>query len=157
MATFIYGRGRAYLITGTDVVDLPANIGWIVNLGQGALFGIPTPIVVAAAVALIAFLFPRYTKPGRFIYAIGDNPRRRGSAEFRSGRHPRRAARHRRRRRFHRGIVTATSAQAMNTRVVNSNMIYDVILVVVLEESANRASRGNVRNVIVGSLLIGAW
>ena len=73
MATFIYGFGRAHLITGTDVVYLPANIGGIVNFGQGALFGIPTPIVVAAVVALIAFLFLRYTKPGRFIYAIGDN------------------------------------------------------------------------------------
>lgn len=155
MATFVYGFGRAHLITGTDVVYLPTNIGWIATIGQGALFGIPMPIVVAAAVALIAFLFLRYTKPGRFIYAIGDN-----LATARIGGIPVRPilvvqyviaggiA-------FIAGIVTATSAQAMNTRVVNSNMIYDVILVVVLGGVGLSGGRGNVRNVIVGSLLIG--
>ena len=53
------------------------------------------------------------------------------------------------------GLVTATSAEAMNTRVVNSNMIYDVILVVVLGGVGLSGGRGNVRNVIVGALLIG--
>ena len=52
-------------------------------------------------------------------------------------------------------VVTSTSAQAMNTRVVNSNMIYDVILVVVLGGVGLSGGRGNVRNVIVGTLLIG--
>ncbi|MDU0960834.1 MAG: ABC transporter permease, partial [Bradyrhizobium sp.] len=155
MATFVYGFGRAHLITGTDVVYLPPNIGMLAGLGQGALFGIPMPIVVAAVVALIAYLFLRYTKPGRFIYAIGDN-----LASARIGGVPVRPilvaqyviaggiA-------FVAGLVTATSAEAMNTRVVNSNMIYDVILVVVLGGVGLSGGRGNVRNVIVGALLIG--
>jgi ribose transport system permease protein len=155
MATFIYGFGRAHLITGTDVVYLPPNIGWIASLGQGAWLGIPMPIVVAVVAAGSVFLFLRYTKPGRFIYAIGDN-----LATARIGGIPVRPilvaqyviaggiA-------FVAGIVTATSAQAMNTRVVNSNMIYDVILVVVLGGVGLSGGRGNVRNVIVGSLLIG--
>jgi ribose transport system permease protein len=155
MATFVYGFGRAHLITGTDVVYLPSDIGWIVHLGQGTLLGIPTPILVAGAVALIAYLFLRFTKPGRFIYAIGDN-----FVTARTGGMPVRPmlvaqyviaggiA-------FIAGVVTATSAQAMNTRVVNSNMIYDVILVVVLGGVGLSGGRGNVRNVIVGTLLIG--
>jgi ribose transport system permease protein len=53
------------------------------------------------------------------------------------------------------GIITATSVEAMNTRIVNSNMIYDVILVVVLGGVGLSGGRGNVRNVIVGTLLIG--
>ncbi|MPM65669.1 hypothetical protein SDC9_112566 [bioreactor metagenome] len=53
------------------------------------------------------------------------------------------------------GIVTATSVAAMNTRVVNSNMIYDVILVVVLGGVGLSGGRGSVRNVLVGTLLIG--
>jgi ribose transport system permease protein len=155
MATFVYGFGRAHLITGTDVVYLPANIGWIAQLGQGHVLGIPMPIVVTAALALIVFLFLRYTKPGRFIYAMGDNffTARTGGIPVRpilvtqyvlAGGIA-----------FIAGIVTSTSAQAMNTRVVNSNMIYDVILVVVLGGVGLSGGRGNVRNVIVGTLLIG--
>jgi ribose transport system permease protein len=155
MATFVYGFGRAHLITGTDVVYLPKEIGSIAMLGQGAFLGIPMPIIVAAVAALIAYLFLRYTKSGRFIYAIGDN-----FAAARIGGIPVRPilvlqyviaggiA-------FVAGIITATSVQAMNTRVVNSNMIYDVILIVVLGGVGLSGGKGNVRNVIVGTLLIG--
>jgi ribose transport system permease protein len=43
----------------------------------------------------------------------------------------------------------------MNMRVVNSTMIYDVLLVVVLGGIGLSGGRGNVRNVLVGTLLIG--
>jgi ribose transport system permease protein len=155
MATFTYGFGRAHLITGTDVVYMPKNMGWIISLGQGQFLGVPMPIVVAAIILAIVYLFLRYTKIGAFIYAIGDNlgASRIGGISVRpmlvlqyviSGGIA-----------FVAGIITATSVQAMNTRVVNSNMIYDVILVVVLGGVGLSGGRGNVRNVIVGTLLIG--
>lgn len=155
MATFVYGFGRAHLIVGTDVVYMPKTMGWIVSLGQGKLFGVPMPIVVAAAMALIVFLFLKFTKIGNFVYAIGDNL----SASRISGIAVRPMlvlqyvlaggiA-------FVAGLITATSVEAMNTRIVNSNMIYDVILVVVLGGVGLSGGRGNVRNVIVGTLLIG--
>ena len=43
----------------------------------------------------------------------------------------------------------------MNTRIVNSTLIYDVILVVVLGGIGLSGGKGGVRNVIVGTLLIG--
>ena len=43
----------------------------------------------------------------------------------------------------------------MNTRVANSTMVYDVILVVVLGGIGLSGGRGGVRNVVVGTLLIG--
>ena len=155
MATFIYGFGRAHLIVGTDVVYLPAKFGWMASLGQGSLFGIPSPILVAAVLAIVLALFLLYLKPGRFIFAIGDNSAaaRIGGIAVRpmlvlqyaiSGAIA-----------FAAGVITATSVQSMNTRVVNSNMIYDVILVVVLGGVGLSGGRGNVRNVIVGTLLIG--
>jgi ribose transport system permease protein len=155
MATFTYGFGRAHLITGTDVVYMPPTIGWIVELGQGRLLGIPMPIIVAALVLLTVFMFLRFTKYGNFVYAVGDN-----LAAARGGGIPVRPilvlqyvlagaiA-------FVAGIVTATSVQAMNTRVVNSNMIYDVILIVVFGGVGLSGGRGNVRNVMVGTLMIG--
>lgn len=155
MGTFVYGFGRAHLITGTDVVYVPQTIGWILQLGQGAVLGVPMPIVVAAVTALIGALFLRYTKPGRFIFAVGDNAAaaRIGAIAVRpvlamqyalSGAIA-----------FFAGVITATSVQAMNTRVVNSNLIYDVILVVVLGGVGLSGGKGSVRNVIVGTLLIG--
>jgi ribose transport system permease protein len=155
MGTFVYGFGRAHLITGTDVVYMPADIGWIRLIGQGAFLGIPMPVVVAFVMSLLVWAFLRFTKPGRFIYAIGDN-----AAAARISGMPVRpmlvvqyvisgAIC------FVAGLITATSVAAMNTRVVNSNMIYDVILVVVIGGVGLSGGRGNVRNVVVGTLMIG--
>lgn len=155
MATFIYGFGRAHLIVGTDVVYMPKTMGWVVNLGQGKLLGIPMPIIVVMIAALVVYLFLKFTKVGNFIYAIGDNlaAARIGGVAVRpilvlqyilSGAIA-----------FVAGVITTTSVEAMNTRIVNSNMIYDVILVVVLGGVGLSGGRGNVRNVIVGTLLIG--
>jgi ribose transport system permease protein len=43
----------------------------------------------------------------------------------------------------------------MSTRVYNSTMIYDVLLVVVLGGISLSGGRGSVRNVLVGTLLVG--
>jgi ribose transport system permease protein len=43
----------------------------------------------------------------------------------------------------------------MNTRIVTSNLVYDIILVVVLGGVGLSGGKGGVRNVVVGTLLIG--
>lgn len=155
MGAVVYGFGRSQLIAATDVVYMPDGIGWIKAIGQGNVLGIPAPIIAALVIALLAWAFLRYTKPGRFIYAMGDN----AAASRITGISVRpilvlqyviagTIA-------FVAGLVTATSVAAMNTRIVNSNMIYDVILVVVLGGVSLSGGRGNVRNVLVGTLLIG--
>jgi ribose transport system permease protein len=53
------------------------------------------------------------------------------------------------------GMVTAASVASMNTRIVNSTLIYDVILVVVLGGVGLSGGKGGIRNVIIGTLLIG--
>ncbi len=155
MGTFVYGFGRAHLIIGTDVVYMPADIGWIKAVGQGSLLGIPMPVVVAFGMAVVVWAFLRFTKPGRFIYAIGDN----AAAARITGMpvRPMLVAQYVISGAicFVAGVITATSVAAMNTRVVNSNMIYDVILVVVIGGVGLSGGRGNVRNVVVGTLLIG--
>jgi ribose transport system permease protein len=155
MGTFIYGFGRAHMILGIDVVYLPRDIGWLRSIGQGFFFGIPSAVILAIAIAFAAFLLLRYTKPGRFIYAMGDN-----YAAARVGGVPVRPvlvfqyllagliA-------YIAGVITATSVAAMNTRIVTSNLVYDVILVVVLGGVGLSGGKGGVRNVVVGTLLIG--
>jgi ribose transport system permease protein len=105
--------------------------------------------------ALVVHLFLRKTGLGRFIYAIGDNlstarisgipVRPMIIAQYAlSGLMA-----------FLAGAVTAASVASMNMRVVNSTMIYDVLLVVILGGIGLSGGRGGVRNVLVGTVLIG--
>ena len=154
MAAFAFGLAHFALVP-LYVVYLPASASGIAWIGGGFLFGVPTPILFFALVALLGYAFLRFTKPGRFIYAIGDN-----FAAARISGAPVRpiivlqyavsatVA-------YLAGLITATAVASMNTAVVNSSMIYDVILVVVLGGIGLSGGRGGIRNVIVGTLLIG--
>lgn len=61
--TLIYTQGRPILV---DV----ASYNFI---GDGYLLGIPVPIIIMAATYLVAFVVLRWTKFGRYVYAIGGN------------------------------------------------------------------------------------
>lgn len=150
----VYGFGKTWLVN-VDVVYLPAGDSWFYRIGSGRILGVPTSVVIFAAIALLAYLFLRYLKPGRFIYGMGDNP-----LAARITGIPVRPmmvvqyvliaviA-------FVAGIVTATAVSSMNTRVALSTQVYDVILVVVLGGIGLSGGKGGIRNVIVGTLLIG--
>ena len=154
MGTLIYGFGRYFLIN-LDVIYLPDSARGFLWLGQGTLLSVPVPIFVFALVCFGGYLFLRYTRSGRYLRAIGDNlqaaritgvPTRpiivlQYVLSSLIG--------------FVAGIVTATSVASMNTRVANSTYVYDVILVVVLGGIGLSGGKGGIRNVIVGTLLIG--
>jgi ribose transport system permease protein len=154
MAAFAYGFARFFLVP-LYVVYMPPSASSIAWIAGGFIFGVPAPILFFALVALLGFAFLRYTKQGRFIYAIGDN-----FAAARISGAPVRliivlqyavsatVA-------YLAGVITATAVSSMNTAVVNSSMIYDIILVVVLGGVGLSGGRGGIRNVIVGTLLIG--
>lgn len=154
MGTAVYGFGR-YFLFNLDVIYMQERTEPLAALGQGALFGVPAPIYIFAAVSFVAFLFLRYTIHGRYLRAVGDN-----LAAARITGVPARpmivmqymiASTIG----FVAGLVTAGSVASMNTRVANSTMVYDVILVVVLGGIGLSGGRGGVRNVVVGTLLIG--
>ncbi len=154
MGTLIYGFGR-YFLFALDVAYVPEAAKPLLWLGQGRLFGVPVPIFVFAAVCLAGYLFLRYAKSGRYLRAVGDNvlaaritgvPARpviilQYVLSSQIG--------------FLAGIVTAASVASMNTRLALSTYVYDVILVVVLGGIGLSGGKGGVRNVIVGTLLIG--
>ena len=154
VAAFAYGFARYFLVP-LYVVYMPASAAGIAWIGGGFVFGVPTPILFFALVAALGFAFLRFTKQGRFIYALGDN-----FAAARISGAPVRpvvvlqyavsatVA-------YLAGLITATAVNSMNTAVVNSSMIYDIILVVVLGGVGLSGGRGGIRNVIVGTLLIG--
>ncbi|HXT06094.1 MAG TPA: ABC transporter permease [Roseiarcus sp.] len=154
MAAFVYGFVRFALVP-LYVVYMPASANGIAWIGGGFVGDVPTPILFFALIALLGFAFLRFTKAGRFIYAIGDNfaAARNSGAPVRgvivlqyalSGCIA-----------YVAGMITATSVSSMNTNVANSSLIYDVILVVVLGGIGLSGGRGGIRNVLVGTLLIG--
>ncbi len=148
------GLGQAALFR-LDVVQWSPGMTGFEKLGQGAVLGVPTPILMFGLACIVVAFLLRATRWGAYIYAIGDNP-----FAARVTGIPTRPiivlqyvlaaligcfA----------GFVLAASVNSMPTRVFNSTLIYDVILVVVLGGIGLSGGRGGVINVIVGTLLIG--
>ncbi|MGE3829651.1 MAG: ABC transporter permease [Parvibaculaceae bacterium] len=154
MGLIVYGAGRAWLFQ-IDVQNAPWGIAWFDFIGQGTLLGIPMPIVTFIVFAAIVAALLLYTRFGRFVYSIGDNPlaaritgvpvRPLLVAQYVLSALIAYAA----------GIVMAAAVSGMSTRVYNSTMIYDVLLVVVLGGISLSGGRGSVRNILVGTLLVG--
>lgn len=154
MGIFVYGFGH-YALIGSDLVNLPAGTDAIRYFGSGRILGLPVSVLFFVVVCLAASLFLNHTKTGRFIYAIGDNyfssritgiPARplivlqyviSGLVSFAAG------------------FITVATVTSIDTRIANSTMIYDVILVAVLGGVGLSGGKGKVRNVVVGTLLVG--
>jgi ribose transport system permease protein len=151
---FVAGLGQAALFQ-LDVVQWSDGMAGFERLGQGSILGIPTSIVMFTIACLVVFVLLRRTRWGAYIYAVGDNP-----FAARVTGIPTRPiivlqyvvaaligcfA----------GLVMAASVNSMPTRIFNSTLIYDVILVVVLGGIGLSGGRGGVVNVIIGTLLIG--
>ncbi len=150
----VYGVGRAWLFD-VDVQNTPDDSALFRALGNSSVLGVPLPIIAFGVLALIVWAALRWTRLGRFVYASGDNPSAARIAgipvrvlivfEYVITAHIAYGA----------GLVMAAASSGMSTRVYNSTMIYDVLLVVVLGGIGLSGGRGGVRNVLVGTLLIG--
>lgn len=151
---FVFGFARSRLI-GQDVIYLPESGSWIGALGQARLLDVPIEVFLFAGAALLAFLLLHFTRYGRYVYLMGDN--------FLAARNmgipvrPMIVLRYvvSALTAFGGGIVTAAGLRSMNTRIVNSTLLYDVVLVVVIGGIGLSGGKGGMRNVIVGALLIG--
>ena len=150
----VFGLGRVFLLDGV-ISYLPPQASGLAFIGQGRVLGVPMPIVAFALVALLVHLLMSRTALGRFIYAHGDNPeaaRLTGIAvrpltmvEYALCSTIGLVA----------GLVMAASTASMNTQVINSTLIFDVILVVVLGGVSLVGGRGSVLSVLAGTALIG--
>lgn len=151
---FVYGFGRSQIV-GQDVAYIPDELIPLLDLGTMKFLGIPVEVYIFAVVCLVATIFLRYTKYGLFTYFMGDNfaaARNIGvavrpllvlqyilSAAFAAVA----------------GAIVAGTLLSINTRIVNSTLLYDVILIVVLGGIGLNGGKGGVRNVVFGALLIG--
>ena len=147
--------GAAFWFAPAWVVYAPTGHSGLVFLGAGHLFGVPMPIFVFAASAILVHLFLSQTSTGRFIYAQGDNPeaaRLAGIAvrplivlEYVIVALLAAIA----------GLVWVGTTGSIQMAVVQGTYIFDVILVVVLGGISLVGGRGSVFSVIVGCVLIG--
>jgi inositol transport system permease protein len=70
LAMMTIARGAALLYTsGQNIYDLGNFIVW----GQSSMFCIPTPVVFMFGIAIITWYLLKYTKFGRYLYAVGGN------------------------------------------------------------------------------------
>ena len=151
---FLAGLGQVAFFR-LDVVQWSPPLDAYSWIGRGTLVGVPMPVVMFGLVAGAVAFFLRRSRLGAYLYAIGDNP-----FGARTTGIPTRPiivlqyvlaaligafA----------GMVMAASVNSMPTRIYNSTLIYDVILVVVLGGIGLSGGRGGVMNVIIGTLLIG--
>lgn len=151
--SFVFGFVRSQLIP-QDAISVPAG-HWMNELGQARPAGIPVDVIVFAGLALAIFVFLRFTVWGRFVYYAGDNP-----AAARNAGMPVRPMLVLRYvisalTAFAAGLLTAASLQSINTRVVNSTLLYDIVLVAVIGGIGLAGGKGGVRNVLIGAALIG--
>lgn len=151
---FLAGLGQAAFFR-LDVVQWHSNLDVLSWFGRGTLLAVPMPLVMFALVTIGTALFLMKTQLGTYIYAIGDNPfgaRTTGiptrpvivlqyvlAALFAA----------------FAGMVMAASVNSMPTRIYNSTLIYDVILVVILGGIGLSGGRGSALNVLIGTLFIG--
>ena len=151
--SFVFGYVRSQLIP-QDAVPVPVG-HWLVELGRMRPVGIPVDVYVFAALALVAFAFLRFTKWGRYVYYAGDNPV--AARNIGMPVRPMLVLRYviSALSAFAAGLLTAASLQSINTRVVNSTLLYDIVLVAVIGGIGLSGGKGGVRNVLIGAALIG--
>ncbi len=154
MGVTIYGFGLFFLIS-KDVNYLPKNAVLFREVGSVQIAGIPSLVLIFGACALLFHLFLKFTPVGRFIYALGDNPEAARLAGI--------SVRHITVIQYVlssvtacvAGLMTAASVSSMSMRIVNSTMIYDILLVVVIGGIGLTGGKGGIRNVLAGTVLIG--
>jgi inositol transport system permease protein len=65
-------RGATLMLSnGSPVSGFDNSYRW---WGRGDLLGIPSLVVISALVAFVGFVILRFTRFGRHVYAVGDNP-----------------------------------------------------------------------------------
>jgi ribose transport system permease protein len=71
LATMAIGEGLALLLSNGTPISFMVDSDILDVIGNGSVLGIPGPVVIFAASAIIAGLVLRYLTFGRFVYGIG--------------------------------------------------------------------------------------
>jgi ribose transport system permease protein len=150
----IYGAGRTFFFT-LEMQNVPPDTDWFSLVGQGSVLGIPVTVLAFALLCVLFQFVLRQTRFGWLTYAMGNNPNgaRVTGMPFR----PMTVAQYTISAfiAYLAGLILASSSAAINARLFNSTMIYDILLVVVLGGIGLNGGHGSVRNVVLGTVFVG--
>ena len=73
LAAMMSYRGMAYILTDIKSIPVPRSEKLFIAIGRGYLWRIPVPAALFLAVLAVLYLLAASTRPGRQIYAVGDN------------------------------------------------------------------------------------
>ena len=73
LAMLIAARGAALAATAEQSISVPSTATGLTWLGRGSIGPVATPIVLLFLAYLLGALTLRYTRFGRYVYAIGDS------------------------------------------------------------------------------------
>ncbi|MFT3749591.1 MAG: ribose ABC transporter permease [Agriterribacter sp.] len=145
-------RGLALVLSnGRPVTNLSPSFNFI---GGGNLFGIPVPILIFALVIIISSVILKYTRIGRYIYAVGGNENAAKASGIRINRV----------KLFAYIICSGLAALAgvvlasrITTGQPNAGVAYelDAIAAVVIGGTSLLGGRGSIAGTVIGVLIIG--
>jgi ribose transport system permease protein len=73
LAMLIAARGAALALTSEQSVAIGPGAGALVWLGRGEIGPLPVPVLIFALAYLMSWIALRYTRFGRYVYAVGDS------------------------------------------------------------------------------------
>ncbi|RBP18199.1 ribose transport system permease protein [Roseiarcus fermentans] len=152
--SIIYGLGRTFFFT-LEMQNVPPGNDWFDFIGKSRVLGVPVTVIAFAVLCALAHFALTSTRFGWQTYAMGSNPNTARTTGV-----PMRAmviahyalsalvA-------YVAGLILASSASAINARLYNSTMIYDILLVIVLGGIGLNGGAGRIRNVVLGTIFVG--
>lgn len=152
---FAYGFVRNYLLNLSNNHYVPEACKVFLFLGQGNVLGVPTPIIWVGIICVLGKVFLSRTSFGYFTYAQGDNEEAARITGI--GVRPMKLLQYTLCAviGYIAALTMASSTGSINVRIVDSTLIFDVVLVVVLGGISLAGGRGGIGSVFVGTLLIG--
>lgn len=152
MVMMTMARGAAQLFTkGRPVTGLLESFDF---LGAGSIAGIPVPIYIMAVVVLITHFILKYTRAGRYIYAVGGNEQAAVASGLKVNRMKIFVY-------IYSGILAALVGIILTARLNSASPVLgngyelDAIAAVVIGGASMNGGKGKVIGTVVGALIIG--
>ena len=142
-------RGISYVMNNGQ----PYNVPSYKYLGEGAVLGIPISVVIFAVIIAIALFLLRYSRLGRYTYAIGSNR----EAAYHAGVNVDRNLIY---IYTFTGLLVGIAAMIATSRTVSAQptagiaLELDIIAAVVIGGASLAGGRGTITGTIIGTLLI---
>ncbi|MHC4654998.1 MAG: ABC transporter permease [Planctomycetota bacterium] len=142
-------RGISYVMNNGQ----PYNVPSYKYLGEGIVLGIPISVIIFAVIIAIAYFLLRYSRLGRYTYAIGSNR----EAAFHAGVNVDRNLIY---IYTFTGLLVGIAAMIATSRTVSAQptagiaLELDIIAAVVIGGASLAGGRGTITGTIIGTLLI---